>query len=74
MAAFSCAGIFLGCVAVATPYNKATACVLVALGLFATGWNECIAIATIVSRRSTDYLLFLLINVIRPSQLKTKMT
>ena len=47
MAAFSCAGIFLGCVAVATPYNKVTACVLVALGLFATGWNECLAIATI---------------------------
>ncbi len=34
-------------VAVATPYNKATASILVFLGLFATGWNETLAIATI---------------------------
>lgn len=33
--------------AVATPYNKATAIALVFIGLFATGWNETLAIATI---------------------------
>ncbi|KAK5169361.1 uncharacterized protein LTR77_005336 [Saxophila tyrrhenica] len=47
MCAFGLAGILLGCVAVTTPYNKATTSTLVALGLFATGWNEVLAIATI---------------------------
>lgn len=44
-----CAGIFFGCVAVATPNTKNLACALVFIGCFFVGWveNVCLSLTTI---------------------------